>query len=110
MLRLPSEITKSRPKKGWPDRINTKEFMIFTQSRRSQNNPARGSENHRSSLPPSRLRSVSLTHSLSLFPALSFLLFPTPLAGVLLLVTSHGLNWSDCQSVPDSDSAKSSKV
>lgn len=101
-------ITKSQSKEDtWPNRYWS--VVIFARPRRSQNNPARGSENH---APLHHPLDFAPSHSLStlflsLFLTLSFLLFPTPLVGVLLLVTSHGLSWPGCQSVPDSDSARS---
>lgn len=81
--------------------INTEATAMIARPRRSQNNPTRGSENHVSLHHPPvySISSLSLSDSPSRSP-------PTPL---LLLLTSRGLSWTDCQSVPDSDSARSIK-
>lgn len=81
--------------------INTEATAMIARPRRIQNNPTRGSEKHVSLHHPPvySISSLSLSDSPSRSP-------PTPL---LLLLTSRGLSWTDCQSVPDSDSARSIK-
>lgn len=92
-----------------PDQIDNATSAIIARPR-SQNNPPHGDEKHAPLHHPSDSSSLSpsLPPPSSPLPALLsdslFLILPYPLTGML---TSRGLSWPDCQSVLDSDGARS---